>query len=178
MRRRTKTCLFLALLCPILSTPRPAAAEELNLATFTGIFNFGDRRAGPGHTADPEMGFEVHWGCREIGLLPGHFPLRPILGAAATVEGSYWAFVGMRYERRLDRRWTLAPSIALSFYEQDDGKNLGGAVQFRSALEVSYQMGERWRLGAMLYHLSNAGIYHPNPGSESLLLTVTVPLGR
>ncbi len=178
MRRRTTTSVFLVLLCPILCPPRHAAAEDLNLATFAGVFNFGDRHTGPGHTADPEAGFEVHWGEREIGRLPGHLPLRPILGLTATTHGSYWAFVGMRYEHRLDRRWTLAPSVAVSFYKQGDGKNLGGVVQFRSAFEVSYRLGERWRLGAMVHHLSNAGIYHPNPGSESLLLTMTMPLGR
>jgi lipid A 3-O-deacylase len=176
--RRTTLWLLWLLVGLALSPSCLAADDGMFLSTFSGVYNLGDHRTGSGHTTATEVGFEVHLEGREVDLLDRPFPMRPIVGFGATAAGSYWAFAGARWERRLDRHWTLAPSVAISYYEQGEGKNLGGALEFRTAFEVSYQFGERLRLGLMLHHLSNAGIYHPNPGSESLLLTVTAPLGR
>jgi hypothetical protein len=43
---------------------------------------------------------------------------------------------------------------------------------------VSYRLESGDRLGLSLYHLSNADLYHRNPGSESLVLSYTAALGR
>ena len=69
----------------------------------------------------------------------------------------------------------LTPSFAAGLYLDGDGKDLGHAIEFRSALEVSYQFKIRLRLGLMIYHLSNASLSDNNPGTEVLSLGYSVP---
>ncbi len=52
------------------------------------------------------------------------------------------------------------------------------ATEFRSALELGYEWANRKRLALAIYHLSNAGLYDRNPGSNSLILTYSFPLRR
>ena len=81
--------------------------------------------------------------------------------------------------RWLPRRVAFVPAFGVmvnsdssyGLYDRNGGFNLGGQVEFRSGLEATRQIGERARLGLIYYHLSNAGIYVHNPGSESLVLT-------
>ena len=70
-------------------------------------------------------------------------------------------------------RWRVVPFLGVGIYEEGDGKDLGGPVEFRSGVEVSYRVGRRWWLGATLYHLSNGVLYDSNPGEESLALTLS-----
>lgn len=97
--------------------------------------------------------------------------LVPMVGASATEEGSYWGYGGMRYDVPLGSKWVMTPHFSISLYEQgDDGKDLGGVVEFRSGLELAYRFEDGGRFGMSFYHLSNARIYDLNPGSESLVL--------
>ena len=45
-------------------------------------------------------------------------------------------------------------------------------------LELAYRLPGEARLGLCVYHLSNGGIYHLNPGSESLVLTYSARLRK
>ena len=71
----------------------------------------------------------------------------------------------------------MTPGFGISVYEQGDGKNLGGPIEFRSIVEVSHQWPNRRRLALGMYHLSNAGIYDLNPGANSVIVTFSFPLG-
>ena len=94
----------------------------------------------------------------------------PMAGIAATDEESVWAYAGLRWELSLGR-WVVAPNFAASLYEDGDGKDLGGVIEFRSGLEVARRLQNGSRVGLLFYHLSNARIYELNPGSESLVLS-------
>ena len=94
----------------------------------------------------------------------------PMAGIAATDEESVWAYGGLRWELSFGR-WVVAPNFAASLYEDGDGKDLGGVIEFRSGLEVTRSLRNDSRVGLLFYHLSNARIYELNPGSESLVLT-------
>ena len=103
--------------------------------------------------------------------------LKPVIGLSATSEGSYWGYGGFRWDLPLSsERWITTLGFAVSAYEDGDGKNLGGVVEFRSSIDVAYRLDNGSRLGLSFYHLSNARIYDLNPGSESLV--VTWSLGR
>lgn len=92
-------------------------------------------------------------------------------GVAATDESAFWAYGGAQYAWKFSERWAIGPGFAVSLYEQGDGKDLGGLVEFRSNLEVSARVGSHSRLGLVVYHLSNAGLYEDNPGSNSLVVS-------
>jgi hypothetical protein len=72
----------------------------------------------------------------------------------------------------LGERWRAVPFTGGGVYSAGDGKDLGGPVEFRSGLEVSVGVGERWRVGVVYSHLSNAVVYDLNPGAESLVVAV------
>ena len=95
---------------------------------------------------------------------------RPMAGVTMTGDGNIWGYGGLRYDLELGPHWALSPSFSISAYEQWDGKDLGGVIEFRSGLEVSYRFEGGSSLGLLFYHLSNARLYELNPGSESLVL--------
>lgn len=101
--------------------------------------------------------------------------LEPMAGVSASEDGNYWAYAGAGWNADLNDRWRLTPSFALTVYEDGSGKDLGGVLEFRSGIELSLSTPRAGRFGLLLYHLSNAGIYDFNPGSESLVLTWRPP---
>jgi hypothetical protein len=97
-------------------------------------------------------------------------------GLTVNDDRSGWIFAGLRRDFSLGGPWRLTPAFGVSLYEQGDGKDLGGPLEFRSALEVGYRWPSDRRLALVIYHLSNAGIYDRNPGMNSLVLTFSLPL--
>ena len=106
----------------------------------------------------------------EIAGAPRAFSLVPAFGVAGTEDGSVWLWGGLRRAFRLGGGWVLAPGFGIALYEEGDGKDLGGLVEFRSSIELSVAVGSRYEAGVLLYHLSNAGFYDLNPGSNSVVL--------
>ena len=54
-------------------------------------------------------------------------------------------------------------STLLSRHEFGD-QDLGGPFQFNTHIGLSWDVTRRWRIGYRYDHISNAGIYRPNPG--------------
>lgn len=123
----------------------------------------------------PEAGWEVSFAPRKFRRLPRWVPeLAPAVGGMATSDGSYYAYGGFRWNIPLGEVWWLVPQWAAGlYYTPPGGRSLGGLVNYRSGIELSRRIGKRARIGLLLYHVSNAGFYERNPGSESLVLTYT-----
>ena len=117
-----------------------------------------------------ELGLEHRWRPLDLSM-PSKYSLRPAAGIAGTEDGNAWVYGGLRLEIALGQ-WVVTPQFAITAYEDGDGKDLGGVLEFRSGLEVGYRFSEKARVGLLFYHLSNAGFYDRNPGSNSLVLTV------
>jgi hypothetical protein len=66
-------------------------------------------------------------------------------------------------------------SFAPGYYRAGGGKDLGYPLEFRSGIELGWRFHEG-RVGVELYHLSNASLARHNPGEESLVLTLALPL--
>lgn len=133
------------------------------LAVSAGIFNVTKS------VKDSEGGLELR-------LRPRGWNLVPTWGVSGTEEGSVWLYGGVRRDLALAKGWFVTPGFAISVYEKGDGKDLGGVVEFRSSLELAYESGRGNRVGVTFYHLSNSGFYDRNPGSNSLILSVSFPL--
>jgi len=101
---------------------------------------------------------------------------KPMAGATITGELGLYGYAGVLIDLYLGRRWALTPSFAAGAYDKGDGKDLGGTLQFRSAIELTYRMDGRGRIGLAFDHISNAGIYDRNPGTESLVFVYAIPL--
>jgi lipid A 3-O-deacylase len=163
--------LFVLLLSMLVLAAAPLVAREpAMIAASAGQFDVFNKGNGG------EIGVEMRFSPRRFRWLPRWVPdLSPVAGGMGTSRGTLFAYGGFRFELPLRERWLVSPSWAAGLYTRDgDGKDLGGALEFRSAIELSYRLGERSRLGLCLYHLSNAGLSGFNPGTESLVLIYSV----
>jgi hypothetical protein len=142
------------------------ATEPAAVAVSAGTFNIfdPDSRAEAGVEADCSP-LRPRW-------LPRWFPpLSPAAGAMVNSKGSLYVYAGLRGDIPLAAPWELSIQFAPGLYRPGNGFDLGGTVELRSGIELSRGLGQRGRLGLLLFHLSNAGLYTHNPGSESVVLT-------
>ena len=134
------------------------AEESAQLAVYAGAYDISKTRS-------TEVGVEYRLRPRAWGLVPA-------VGGAATEDGAFWGYAGLQRPFRIVPGWRLTPGFAVSVYEEGStGKNLGGAVEFRSSLELARRLVGGSSLGLAVYHLSNGGLYDDNPGSNSVVLT-------
>ncbi len=121
-----------------------------------------------------EGGLELRSASLECGL-------GTMAGITVVEGGGSYVYGGLRWPRALDShdRWRLTPSIAAGLYDNDehDVIDLGGSLEFRSALELSYALGRWARVGAYVAHLSNARIYERNGGAETAGIAFSLDLG-
>lgn len=104
--------------------------------------------------------------------------LKPFAAVAGTSTGSFFVGVGVLMDIYFGRRFVVTPSFAPHFYEQGGAdKDLGHELEFRSQLEFAYRFDDRSRLGLSISHYSNASIGDKNPGTETLMLNYSVPIG-
>lgn len=146
-----------------LLTTLPAHAEGPNdgWAFSIGLFDF----------IDSDKAFEAGLEYRFQTFKLWKLELKPVVGLSASENESFWGYAGLAWDVPLSKRWTATPQFAIGLYENGDGKDLGGVVEFRSGLEISRRLKNGERIGLLFYHLSNARIYDLNPGSESLVIT-------
>jgi len=102
---------------------------------------------------------------------------KPVVGVLATSDQAVFGYAGVLVDIYFGRRWVLTPAFTPGLYRQGDGKDLGGTIEFKSQLELSYRFDDRSRLGIGISHISNASIYDSNPGTETVFLTYAMPLG-
>jgi hypothetical protein len=106
------------------------------------------------------------------------FSLRFFGAALGTSKGSLFACAGIAYDLFLGDRVVVTPSFAPGLYARGDGIDLGYPLEFRSQIELSYRFPGAARLGLGFSHMSNAHLGSKNPGVETLLAKLTLPVGR
>ena len=131
----------------------------------TGVAGLGAFAVRPDEEAELLLDLEYR-------LPPRKHGISPVIGAAATSVGATYLRAGFGRDFPLGRRWTTHLGFAGNLYfEGDAGKRLGGALEFRSVVDLSYQVAPDLRVGVALAHLSNGGLGRFNPGVETLSLT-------
>lgn len=170
-----------AALAALAALPAAALEAPAEWAAVAGAANVLD----DGEVA-PLGGVEARWDLFRLPLGQRHLPIEPALGLTANGDGGTYAYLSFRFDAvetlaaltggdppppATERRWRLIGYTGFGNYRAgDDGRDLGGPLEFRSGLEVSRRVGPRSRLGLSFDHLSNAGLYDSNRGSESLVL--------
>lgn len=155
-----KKSLLLATLLATLGT----AAHAGDLAFSAGSFDVAD-----GNT--PNFGLEYRgdafW-----------YDLEPMAGVQVNTDGGIYGYAGLNYDWMFTQDWYLTPNAAVGLYEDNSSEDLGGAIEFRTGVELAYAFESDHRLGLAFHHISNAGIYDDNPGAEQVMLTYSIPLSR
>ena len=100
---------------------------------------------------------------------------KPQVGMFITAEEGFYAYLGIMTDLFFGGRFVISPSFGIGANHEGEGKQLGGAMEFRSAIEFAYRFADRSRFGIQVGHLSNAGIYEENPGTEFAILNYSIP---
>lgn len=113
---------------------------------------------------------------RDDGRELGHASL--ITGGSVTGRLGGYVYAGGRVEFALGRSdVSVAGSFAPGVFFAGRGKNLGGALEFRSGVEGAVALSDGATVGVGLFHYSNGKLYKKNPGSEALMGIYHFPMG-
>jgi hypothetical protein len=113
----------------------------------------------------------------ELRPAQGIFFLKPVLGALVTTDRSVYAYGGLRADLLLGEHVVVMPVATVGYFDRGHGKDLGSHLEFKTGAEFAWRFADASRLGIAFDHISNAGLTHRNPGTESLLLVYSLPLG-
>ena len=109
------------------------------------------------------------------------FNIKPFAGIEGTSESAYFLIAGVYLDDNIGTLFTgessnfiFSPSFGTGYYKDGDGKKLGNSIEFRTTLEISYQLKKNDRIGLSFGHISNSNLGANNPGVEILSLSYQV----
>lgn len=145
----------------------PARADDPDYITFAGgLFDFNRQK---------DEGGEFRLEYRSDFKL-WHF--KPFVALAGTSNGMSFIGAGILLDVYFGRRVVATLSVAPHWWRGETDKlDLGHPLEIRSQLELAYRFDNRSRLGLSASHYSNASLGDKNPGTESLMINYSVPLG-
>ena len=110
------------------------------------------------------------------------FFLKPFFGVEYTSDAATYFLTGIYFEDNLGELFEgdksklfFTPSFGVGIYDDGSGKKLGNELQFRTSLEVSYELKNKNRMGISFSHISNANLGSKNPGVEILSFSYHIP---
>jgi len=135
--------------------------EETELNLYTGMFDFSDTKQASGLIGLQHQNDE---------LFRSSFlgKLSPITGGFLTEKSAFYLYTGAQTEYNLGPV-RITPSFAPGYYNYGDGKDLGSALEFKSEIQLSFDLGDSTELGMSYNHISNASLGEKNPGANSYM---------
>ncbi len=110
------------------------------------------------------------------------FFMKPFFGFEYTNDSASYFLTGIYFEDNLGElfegeksKYFFTPSFGAGIYNDGSGKKLGNDLQFRTSLEISYELKNKNRIGISFSHISNANLGDKNPGVEILSFSYHIP---
>jgi len=122
---------------------------------------------GPQKWEDIFTGLEIRGG-------PFWWQFRVMAGALAASDGNFFTYAGVLVDVPGWNVVDLVLSLAPGYSSSGTDHYLGFPLIFRSTVEIAFRITEGTRLGISFSHMSNGKLAAPNPGVETLSLTLTV----
>jgi len=94
--------------------------------------------------------------------------ISPVTGFMMTSDSAMYVYSGIETNYSFGKV-TLTPSFTPGYYNEGDGKDLGHALEFKSEVQLSLDLGEKTNLGMSYNHVSNASLGDKNPGANSYM---------
>ena len=133
---------------------------ELNF--FTGMFDFSDHKQ-----ASPVFGIE-HQNDELFIRSTGGAIYSPITGAFITGNNAFYLYTGVQAEYKIGS-FIINPSFAPGYYGEGNGKDLGYPLEFKTEVQMAFDLSENTHLGMSYNHISNASLGDKNPGANSYM---------
>ena len=136
--------------------------KETELNFFTGMFDFSDHKQSSGL-----LGLQH----QNEDLFRNSFlgKLSPISGGFFTEKSAFYLYSGVQAEYELGFL-TITPSFAPGYYNYGSGKDLGHPLEFKSEIQMNFNLSDTTHLGMSYNHISNASLGTKNPGANSYML--------
>ena len=134
-------------------------ATELNI--YTGMFDFSDDKQKSGLVGLEHQNEELF---RESFL----GKLSPITGGFLTENNAFYLYTGVQAEYEVGF-FKITPSFAPGYYNYGSGKDLGYPLEFKSEVQLSFDLTNTSHLGFSYNHISNASLGTKNPGANSYM---------
>ena len=155
-----KISLILVLL---LTTTKSFASEDNHQLNFyVGNFDFSDHKQ-----AAILVGFQHQNEDLNRDTLIGN--ISPITGGFVTENSAIYVYTGFEWNVDMGS-FTFTPSFAPGLYHEGDGKDLGHALEFKSEVQISFDLSQSSKIGFSYNHVSNASLGDKNPGANSYML--------
>ena len=133
-----------------------ASADNLNF--YTGMFDFSD----DGKKSNL-------FGVQHINTEDSYFEnLQPVTGAMITADNATYFYKGFQIQNG-DGAFKFTPSFTPGLYFEGDGKDLGHVIEFKTELQISFEISSNSELGFSYNHISNASLGDKNPGANSYM---------
>ena len=138
------------------------SSNETELNFFTGMFDFSDDKQSSGLLGLQHQNEE---------LFRNSFlgKLSPMTGGFLTEKSAFYLYSGVQAEYELGFL-TITPSFAPGYYNYGNGKDLGYPLEFKSEVQMSFNLSDSSHLGMSYNHISNASLGTKNPGANSYML--------
>ena len=136
--------------------------NETELNIYTGMFDFSDDKQRSGLFGLQHQNDALF---RESFL----GKLSPITGGFLTEKNAFYLYSGVQAEYEFGFI-TITPSFAPGYYNYGSGKDLGYPLEFKSEIQMSFNLGDSTQLGMSYNHISNASLGTKNPGANSYML--------
>ena len=94
--------------------------------------------------------------------------ISPITGALITADNAGYIYTGVQAQYKIGIL-NITPSFTPGLYHEGDGKDLGHMLEFKSEVQLSFDLSKNTELGFSYNHLSNASLGDKNPGANSYM---------
>ena len=138
-------------------------SKQLNF--YGGVFDFSDDKMSSPFVGIQHASDELY---RDTFL--GR--LSPVTGLFVTGAQSSYIYTGVQANYKIGNL-NINPSFAPGYYSKKGGKDLGTWLEFKSEVQMSYDVGDKGtKIGMSYNHLSNASLGDKNPGANSYLFNI------
>jgi len=135
---------------------------EINI--YTGMFDFSDNKQAAGVLGLQHQNDE---------LFRNSFlgKLSPITGGFLTENSAAYLYTGVQAEYNLGF-FKITPSFAPGYYHSGNGKDLGSPLEFKSEVQMTFDLSDTTHFGMSYNHISNASLGDKNPGANSYMFNL------
>ena len=134
---------------------------ENKWSLYTGTFDFSDEGAK-----------STLYGVQYINL-NSHYDsflgkLHPVTGFFITVDNSKYIYTGFQTTYDMGS-FNITPSFTTGLYDKGNGKDLRHVLEFKTEIQISYDISKKSEIAFSYNHISNADLGENNPGANSYM---------
>ena len=94
--------------------------------------------------------------------------LNPVTGFFITVDNAKYIYTG--FQTTYDKgSFNVTPSFTPGLYDKGNGKDLRHVLEFKTEIQISYNISTKSEVAFSYNHISNADLGENNPGANSYM---------